>query len=44
MVFSSFPKPSRAKYSHCMGTITLSEVAKALSVSNPNDGAQSIII
>ena len=44
MVLSNFPKPSKAKYSHCIGIITELDAASALRVSNPNDGAQSMMI
>ena len=42
IVFKSFPRPSKAKYSHWIGTITESAAAKAFKVNIPNEGAQSI--
>jgi len=44
MVFKSLPRPSRAKYSHCMGMITASAAVKAFRVHKPREGAQSIMI
>ena len=36
--------PSSAKYSHCTGINTESDAVKALTVSTPSDGGQSINI
>ncbi|CAI8394651.1 MAG: Uncharacterised protein [Flavobacterium sp. SCGC AAA160-P02] len=44
MVFNSFPRPSKAKYSHCMGMTTESAATNEFKVNNPREGAQSIII
>ena len=44
IVFSNFPNPSNAKNSVCTGMATLSDATKALTVINPRDGEQSIII
>ena len=44
MVFNNLPKPSSAKYSHCIGIITESEAVNAFSVNRPNEGAQSMSI
>ena len=44
IVLSSFPNPSKAKYSHCTGIITLSDNVKAFNVSRPKDGEQSMTI
>jgi len=41
-VSTSCPRPSRAKYSHWMGMISSSAAVRALIVSNPRDGGQSI--
>jgi hypothetical protein len=43
IVFSNLPKPSNAKYSHCIGIITESAAVNAFKVSRPSEGAQSII-
>ena len=42
IVFKSFASPSRAKYSHWIGTITLWDAVRALTVSNPREGGQSM--
>ena len=44
IVLSNFPKPSKAKYSHCTGMITESAADKALMVINPKDGEQSMMM
>ena len=44
IVFNSLPKPSKAKYSHCIGMITASDAVSALRVNSPREGAQSIMI
>ena len=44
IVFKSFPKPSKAKYSHWIGTITESAAANAFRVNIPKEGAQSIMM
>ena len=43
IVFNNFPNPSSAKYSHWIGIIILSAAVNALRVSNPKEGAQSVI-
>ncbi len=43
-MLSNCPKPSRAKYSHWTGIKTECEAARALSVNNPSEGGESIII
>ena len=43
MVSTSELRPSSAKYSHCIGTITPSAAASALSVSSDSEGGQSMI-
>ena len=42
MVLSSLPSPSRAKYSHCTGIITVSAAVSAFTVIRPSEGEQSI--
>ncbi len=44
IVFKSCPKPSIAKYSHCIGINTEPAAVNALTVKSPNDGGQSINI
>ena len=44
MVYISCCNPSNAKYSHCIGTSTVSEAVKALTVIIFKEGGQSIII
>jgi hypothetical protein len=43
-VFNNLPRPSNAKYSHCIGIKTELEPVRAFKVISPRDGAQSIII
>ena len=40
-VLSNLPNPSKAKYSHWTGTITLSAAVRAFKVSKPRLGEQS---
>ena len=42
IVLRSLPNPSKAKYSHWIGTITELAAVRAFKVISPNDGAQSI--
>ena len=42
MVFSSLLIPSRAKYSHCTGMMTLSAAVSAFTVMSPRLGLQSM--
>ena len=44
IVFNNFPRPSKAKYSHWIGTMIESETANAFKVKIPSEGAQSMII
>ena len=41
-MLSTWLNPSRAKNSHCSGTSTESAATRALTVSMPSDGGQSI--
>ena len=40
-VFSSWTSPRSERYSHCTGTMTLSEAVSALIVRSPSDGGVS---
>jgi hypothetical protein len=42
MVLTRSDRPSSAKYSHCMGTITPCAAHRPLSVSRLSDGGQSM--
>ena len=44
IAFNSCVIPSSAKYSHCTGIITESDVVKAFVGINPRVGGQSIIM
>ena len=41
-MLSNLPNPSKAKYSHCTGIITLSEAVNAFKVNKPKEGEQSM--
>ena len=43
-MFNNLPKPSSAKYSHCIGTMIESEAVSAFTVIRPSEGEQSIKI